>query len=121
MIAYTKLPTGVGPYEYVAGPNGGSSEYNGSLPFWKAVKEMAGIYRCSADGPEPQPPEVEAVMKGEPPTPEGGWKIGSEIIIRSVCYAGPQWIFTIYRLSPGENPGLSYGPVGRVAYGQRLY
>ena len=118
MIAYTCRPTGYGPYVHVDGPNGGCTGYDGDMPFWCYQDCLPGGPFMDADI---LPAGVESVVIGEPPCPPGGWRLGAEIVVLEVCYAGPQWLYKILRLMPGEMPGYSCAPVGRIAYGQRLF
>jgi len=125
MMAYTESPHD-SCYVHIDGPNGGCTGYDGSLPFWEYVRPIGdGPYmitsRPDRDQKDPRPDAISDVIAGQPPAPEGGWQIGDEVCVRTICYAGPQWEYRLLRLTAGKNPGYSCSPVGRIAYGQRLF
>lgn len=120
MIAYTFRPTD-GRHYHVDGPNGGATGCNLAADHWDYVQELPGGPFLSPEQDDRLPAGVLAVVTGAPPVPDGGWRLGEEVVVREPCYAGPQWIYKRLRLVAGDPNGGSFSPVGRVAYGQRMY
>ena len=116
MNAYTSKPND-DRYYHVDGPNGGATGCDMGADYWRYERDLPG-------GPfllDDAVPDGVIVVSGSPPVPADGWQLGDEVVVREVCYAGPQWIFKVMKLVRGESPGVSFSPVGRIAYGQRIY
>ena len=119
MIAYTRCP-GDGRHTSVADFHAGEAiQCNLAAAHWVYVRPLpGGPYWTDRDS---IPALVTEVVEGDPPMPAAGWQIGDEVVVRTIVYAGPQWEYRIYRLTAGDPNGASFGPVGRIAYGQRMY
>jgi hypothetical protein len=71
-------------------------------------------YLASWPADAPTPPGYE-IVEGPPPGP---FDIGYECLVRMITYAGPQWEIARCRVAANA-PG--YGPMGRIAGGQRVF